>query len=36
VFPVKFELLVNLRIAKAIGFTVPETLLLLRADEVFD
>jgi putative tryptophan/tyrosine transport system substrate-binding protein len=33
--PARFELVVNLKIAKGLGMTIPETI-LLRADEIID
>ena len=34
-FPVKYEMVVNLKIAKALGLTVPQSI-LLRADEIIE
>jgi putative ABC transport system substrate-binding protein len=34
-FPVKYEMIVNLKTAKALGLDVPQSI-LLRADEVIE
>ena len=34
--PIKFEMAINQKAAKALGLTIPSTLLLVQADELIE